>query len=142
MNVSNVLEEMNTQTRVFVTFFVLVVLIVGIYLFSDWFSKTTGYVLGEDQKIAFAECLASKEAVFYETANCAECDAQQALFGVPAWDLIEKQACDAQTRCVGLASLPAWEIEGAFYYGFKEFSELDAISSCDIRPASDERVAA
>ncbi len=141
MNVSSRLEDMNTQTRVLVTFFVLVALIMSAYLFSDWFSKTTGYVLGEDQKIAFAECLASKGTVFYETANCADCYAQQTLFGIAAWELIEKRACDAQTKCVGLTSLPAWELEGKFYYGFKEFSEIDAISTCDIRPASDERVA-
>lgn len=125
---------MRTQTRVFVTFFVLVMLIAGIYVFSDWFSKTTGYVLGEDQKIAFAECLASKKAIFYETTNCALCEKQRTLFGEASWRAITTYLCDSETRCTGLASLPAWEIEGKFYYGFKTFTELDEVSSCEIRP--------
>lgn len=127
---------MRTQTRVFITFFVLVLLVGGIYLFSDWFSKTTGYVLGEDQKLAFADCLASKGALFYVTSNCADCDKQATLFGSSAWERITKHTCDAQTKCTGLRSLPAWEIEGKFYYGFKTFIELDDVSSCDVQPSS------
>lgn len=129
-------EPMRTQTRVFTTFFVLIVLIAGIYFFSDWFSKTTGYVLGEDQKIAFADCLASKGAVFYETERCASCEKQRTLFGDAAWNKITTRFCDRETRCTGLSSLPAWEIEGTFHYGFKTFNELDAVSSCDVQPAA------
>lgn len=127
---------MRTQTRVFVTFFVLVALIAGIYLFSDWFSKTTGYVLGEDQKMAFADCLASKGAIVYVTENCAVCDKQRELFGSAAWEKIATRTCNAETRCTGLRSLPAWEIEGAFYYGFRSFTELDDASSCDVQPTA------
>jgi hypothetical protein len=48
---------MQAQTKVFLTFGILVLLIGGLYLFSDWFSKVTGYQLGEDQKIRFIQCL-------------------------------------------------------------------------------------
>ncbi len=127
--------DMETQTRVVVTFFVLVALIAGTYVFSDWFSKTTGYVLGEDQKIAFAQCIADKGAVFYQTERCVACEEQRTLFGERAWELIEKKVCD-ERMCTGLTSLPAWELEGKIYYGFKTFNELDALSSCEITPVA------
>lgn len=127
---------MRTQTRVFVTFFVLVVLIVGIYLFSDWFSKATGYALGEDQKIAFATCLVSKGVVLYETPDCLACEQQRTLLGESAYDLIPKQRCTKETRCNGLKEIPAWELEGVFSYGKKTYEQLDALSSCDIGPTN------
>ena len=127
---------METQTRVVVTFVVLVALIAGTYVFSDWFSKTTGYVLGEDQKVAFAQCIADNGAVFYESERCAECEEQRTLFGERAWAIIETKLCDSTTRCTGLSRLPAWEVEGKIHYGFKTFNELDELSSCEITPAS------
>ena len=42
---------MNRQQQVFLTMGVLIVLIIGMYVFSDWFSKVTGYFTGADEKI-------------------------------------------------------------------------------------------
>ena len=46
---------MRQYTKTMLTFFVLVILLTGMYVFTDWFSKTTGYVLGEDEKTKLAQ---------------------------------------------------------------------------------------
>lgn len=127
---------MDKPTRVMLTMGVIVVLIIGLYLFSDWFSKATGYALGEDQKIAFATCLVGKGAVLYESADCLPCEQQRALLGEGAYALLSHQLCDKQTRCGGLKELPAWELEGKFVYGKKTYQALDDLSSCEIGPAT------
>lgn len=127
---------MQHSSRVILTMGCLVALVAGMYLFSDWFSKTTGYVLGEDQKIAFADCLSEKNVIFYEKEHCAACEEQRRLFGEQAWEHIMTHTC-IPGSCTGLASLPAWEIEGAFHYGFQTFQDLDEHSSCNLEtPAS------
>lgn len=122
---------METKTRVFVTLGVLVVLISGIYIFSDWFSKTTGYVLGEDQKAAFVTCLNQNASTLYETDDCAECEKQREILGERSYEIMNRVTCGADL-CKGLKHVPAWEIEGKFYYGVKTFKELDELSSCAI----------
>ena len=123
---------MDSKRRVFISIFALFILIVGLYFFTDWFSKTTGYALGEDQKIKFAQCLAERGTVIYETASCSDCEKQRVVLGENAYGIIAKQMCDAQTKCAGLKQIPAWEIEGKFYYGLYDFKQLDEVSSCEI----------
>lgn len=123
---------MQPRTRVFLTLFIVLALIAGLYIFTDWFSKATGYVLGEDQKIKFITCLNDNHSTLYLTENCADCEKQVTKLGETPYNLINKITCDVDL-CNGLQSVPAWEIEGKFYYGVKEFKELDDIStSCNI----------
>ena len=122
---------MDSRTRAFLTLFILVVAIAGLYIFSDWFSKATGYALGEDQKIKFAQCLNDKASTLYETINCPDCEKQQVLLGENAYAIIKKITCN-DNLCEGLKEIPAWEIEGKFYYGLMTFRELDEISACEI----------
>ena len=123
---------MNTSTRVFVTMTILVALIAGLYVFSDWFSKTTGYLLGDDQKARLVECLQNHGAVLYENSTCSECWDQQKILGKGPYSLIKKTECEGSITCSGLRSIPAWEIDGAFYYGKKSFKQLSDISGCTL----------
>ncbi len=122
---------MKVKTRVYVTFAILVLLVAGIYVFSDWFSKTTGYLLGEDQKVRFVSCLNEKNTILYTKDDCVECFRQQGILGDKAFEIIEKFNC-AGNSCANLRELPAWEINGKIYYGKKDFKELSEISGCEI----------
>lgn len=119
---------MEPRMRVFVTLCAVIVLIVGLYVFTDWFSKVTGYQLGEDQKMVFAGCL-NEKGTFYFTQECAGCEKQAKLFGANSYAVLNKIEC-GDDRCGGLASLPAWELNGKAYYGFKGFKELSELSGC------------
>ncbi len=120
---------MNNERRVLVTLMVLIVLIASIYVFTDWFSKTTGYTLGEDQKIKFAQCLAKNNTVLYITENCYPCEQQYKMLGDSAYKIVPKIVC-GKDSCQGLSSLPAWQINNKFYYGKKDFKELSDLSGC------------
>lgn len=122
---------MNTSVRVLVTFGILIVLIAGLYVFSDWFSKTTGYFSGEEQELQFVGCLEDHGAVLYLKEDCSACLRQERVFTPKALELISTVSCD-QVSCGNLPELPAWEIDGQFYYGEKDFKQLSQISSCEI----------
>jgi len=127
---------MEPSRRVLLTAAVLLVLIVGFYLFSDWFSKATGYVLGEDQKVAFANCLKEHGTFLYEGVECAQCEKQRGILGESAYAIVPRVLCGTDL-CRGLRSVPAWEIEGKLSYGTKTYKELDSLSSdCEIIASS------
>jgi len=122
---------MELRTRVFVTIVFLVGLIGGLYLFSDWFSKATGYALGEDQKTAFANCLNERGSALYESESCSACEKQNEILGENAYAIIRKVICGSDL-CGGLVSVPAWELDGKIYYGIKTYKQLDELSGCAI----------
>lgn len=123
---------MKERTRVIVTFAVLVVLIAGLYLFADWFSKTTGYILGEEEKVKLVECLNEKNAVMYGSATCPKCDAWKEKFG-SAFSRINYVVCSSlEGKCGQLNALPAWEISGKLSYGVDDFKELIEVSGCGL----------
>ena len=80
---------MKQFTKVMVTFGFLALLIFGLYTFSDWFSRTTGYVLGEDEKIKLAQCLEGENTKFYVSDTCPSCDVQKEKFGETAMKFID-----------------------------------------------------
>jgi hypothetical protein len=114
-----------------ITFFVMVLLIFGLYAFSNWFSRTTGYVLGEDEKLKLAQCLEGKNAVFYISFTCPYCEKQIKIFGETAMNFIDVKLCNNLEDCPE-GGVPAWEIQGKIHYGFKDFNELSDISGCSI----------
>lgn len=122
---------MDSALRVILTLGILVMLVAGLYVFSDWFSKTTGYVLGEDQQIRFVQCLGEKQTVLYLKDDCVDCFRQGEIFAENAFDLLDVAYCD-ELDCSNLKSLPAWEISGKLYYGKKDFKELSEISGCKL----------
>ena len=114
-----------------ITFGAMVFIIFGLYFFSDWFSKTTGYVLGEDEKLKLAQCLSTKDVVFYRSTTCPKCDEQIELFGETASDFLKVVSCDNADECPS-GGVPAWKIKGQTYYSIKQFDELIEISGCSV----------
>jgi hypothetical protein len=100
----------------------------GLYVFSDWFSKVTGYILGDDQKVRLMECLDKKNTALYTADRCTECFEQQQLIGEKAYSLLKVISCD-KAQC-NFEALPIWEIAGSFYPGKKTLEELATISGC------------
>ena len=126
---------MKSKTKVIISFIILIVLIFGLYSFTNWFSKVTGYVLGEDEKIKLAQCLNSKGVILYTSATCPSCEWQLDLLGETASQFINIFECNnvEQGACSELKGVPAWKINGEFYYGKKNFKELIEISGCSIK---------
>ena len=125
---------MDQRMRVFITFVILVVVLFGLYAATNWISRTTGYVLGEDEKMSLAICLAQKGAVFYVSDSCAECDAEKKIFGEDAFAKLIVVNCDKQPLgCKSVENVPAWRIEDNFVYGFQSFKELSSFSTCPLK---------
>ena len=126
---------MQPRTRAIISFAILIIVLFGLYFFADWFSKATGYALGEDEKIKLAQCLSNKETVLYTSTTCPNCDMQLKLFGEEASEYLNIFEChDLETGdCTSLQGVPSWKINDKFYLGFKNFKELIEISSCDVK---------
>jgi hypothetical protein len=121
---------MKSRTKALISFGILVFLVFGLYYFTNWFSKVTGFALGEDDKLAMAQCLDGKGVVLYVSATCPKCDEQLEMFGNTAARFIEIYGCGSVEDCQGIRVLPAWKINGLFYDGYKNFKELEEISGC------------
>ena len=122
---------MEQTAKAMITFGVLVLIVLGLYLFSDWFSKTTGYVLGEDEKLKIAQCLTIKDVVFYRSSTCPRCDEQMELFGESAAKFLTITNCASVEECPE-GGVPAWKIDSEIYYGVKQFNELISVSGCAV----------
>lgn len=121
---------MQKRNKLIITFVFLVFLVAGLYFFTDWFSKTTGYAVGEDPDINLANCLTSKGIKMYGGKSCPICKFQESLFG-EAFKFIPYVDCSKKLmECFDLESVPAWEINGKIYYGIKELSTLRILSGC------------
>ncbi len=129
---------MNTQQKVLLSFGILVVLIFGLYFFTDWFSKVTGYFTGEDERTKLAKCLDEKEAEFYGGIYCKDCERQLTLFG-SAVEFLQYVECETNTegeiideKCKNIREIPAWYINKNIVYGYKDLKELEEISGCEV----------
>ena len=122
---------MGVMKRSLVTFGVLVVLLVGLFYFTQWFSLITGYALGEDEKLKLAQCLNGKGSTLYISSTCPSCIKQINEFG-DADKFLNVQECSDVSECPAIKAVPAWRINGEFYYGFHELKKLADISGCEI----------
>lgn len=122
---------MEQTTKTILTFGVMVFVIFGLYFFSDWFSKTTGYVLGEDEKLKLAQCLGTKDVTFYRSSTCPECDEQIDAFGKDASRFLKIVSCSSVEECPD-GGVPAWKIGSQIHYGVKNFDELTSLSGCSL----------
>lgn len=120
---------MQQFTKTALTFAILILLIFGLYIFANWFSRTTGYVLGEDEKTKLTQCLTLKGAVFYISETCPLCDKQLELFGESASEFLTIITCETPSQCPK-GGVPAWTINQETSYGFKNFNELSELSGC------------
>lgn len=121
---------MDQYRKTMITFGVLILVLFGLYYFSDWFSKTTGYVLGEDEKEKLVSCLNDKSAVLYTSKTCPDCDNQLDLFG-NAKEKVNVITCSSAEECPE-GGVPAWQIGKQIVYGVKSLEELIEISGCEI----------
>ncbi len=128
---------METKYKAVMSFVVLVVLIFGLYYFTDWFSKVTGYISGEDETTKFAQCLEERGVEFYGGRYCAQCEKQREVFGSSIGFLNYIECATnprgevIDTRCQNLREIPAWYINKSIYYGYKNISELRELSGCE-----------
>ena len=122
---------MEQQTKTILTFAFLIIVLFGLYFFSDWFSKTTGYAPGEDEKLKLVLCLNAHDAVFYRSATCPDCDEQLELFGAEAAKFVNVINCESVDNCPA-GGVPAWKIGTQTHYGVKRFDELISVSGCAV----------
>lgn len=121
---------MQKRTRVIFTFAALVVLVAGLYFFTNWFSIVTGYLKGEDSAASLASCLSSQGAEFYGNEFCVDCEKQALEFGI-AFEKIHYIDCGREKEnCPNLREIPAWFINGKIHYSYKSLDELKELSSC------------
>lgn len=125
-------KKMEQYTKTMITFGVFVVVLFGLYYFSDWFSRTTGYVLGDDEKMKLATCLKNNGAVFYTSSTCPDCERQLEMFGKDAAGVLNVVICASVDECP-IGGVPAWRIGRETIYGVKEFDELIRISGCNVK---------
>ncbi len=125
---------MQKRTKLLTTFLIAILLIGGLYMFTDWFSKITGYFTGESEKVRVAHCLTDQGAEFYGTEYCATCEKQKDILGSEAFRKINYIDCGKDKEdCPNIQSIPAWFIpnsEKKINYGFFELKELKKISGC------------
>jgi len=109
----------------------MIFLIMGLYFFSDWFLKTTGYLIEkEEEENELARCLTEKGAVMYGAKKCPDCGRQKGIFG-SGFRYVRYQECNGNVgKCQELKGVPAWEINGNLLYGVKSLKELRVLSGC------------
>lgn len=121
---------MHPYYRTMITFFVLIGLIASLYFFSNWFSRNTGYVLGEDQKIALAQCLSNNNVILYVSSTCFSCENQLDVFGTEASKHLTIVQCDTIEDCPDVPGVPSWKVNGEYYTGKQNLNTLQEISGC------------
>jgi len=121
---------MEKRTIVLLTFFFIIILITGLYLFTGWFSMVTGYFSGEDEKTKLAHCLKDQNAQFFGSQYCADCEKQLTMFGTSSKAIHYKDCGKEKELCPNIREIPAWYINKKFHYGLKTLTELQEISSC------------
>lgn len=123
--------EMERRTKVIASFIFLIALVTGLYFFSDWFSKTTGYLIeDEEREVELAKCLSEKNIVLYGAKKCPDCKKQKDIFG-NGFKYINYKECNGTIgKCQELRGVPAWEVNGRIIYGVKSLEELGFLAGC------------
>ncbi len=122
---------MEKRNKVIISFIFIILLVTGLYLFADWFSKTTGYAVGDDPDVDLAKCLAKEGVVFYGSVDCGKCREQNILFSNNAIREINYIDCSEDPGvCANLENIPAWVINGNIYYRIFSLNELRVLSGC------------
>ena len=123
------------RRKLLMTGFILIVLVIALYFFTSWFSKTTGFSVGENQLDNLINCLNEKGAVLYISDTCPDCEKQRELFGESYKNLDVFNCALDQDFCLlekDLKAVPAWEIERTQHYGFLSLADLEDRSGCQI----------
>ena len=121
---------MKPRTKVLVSFIFIVFLVSGLYVFTDWFSRVTGYFGGEAQTEKLVNCLNSKGVQVYVSLYCPDCEKQRNDFGKHWKGLTIIECGDKKELCPNLRSVPAWYLGKTIHYGYKNFTDLQKLSGC------------
>ena len=101
---------MERRLKLYLTLGFIIVLVSGLYTFTNWFSIVTGYLTGEDEKTKLAQCLDGKDVQFFGSDFCADCEKQKEVFK-GAFRHIEEIECGKEKElCPNIRSIPAWFI--------------------------------
>lgn len=123
---------METKNKVILTFIVLIFLIAALYIFADWFSKTTGFLVEDDPDNKLAKCLTQKGARLYSASSCPNCKKQESFLGIAIFESLNKIDCSSSPlSCSELRMVPAWFVNNSMHYGVKTTQELKALSGCE-----------
>lgn len=124
------MEQKNKFKKFVITLIILIVLVIGLYLFADWFSKTTGYAIGNSKNTKIAKCLSEKGVEFYGSGFCTECEEQKEMW-MGAFQYISYIDCGKEKElCPNIREIPAWYINKEIHYGSKSFDELQELAGC------------
>jgi len=123
---------MEKKVQVLITFIIAILLVTGLYIFTDWFSKVTGYFAGEDEKTKLAQCLQEQNAEFYTSVYCPACAKQKAILG-RSIKLINTIDCGKNLEnCPNIKEIPAWYLNKTIHYNYFNLTELDELSGCNV----------
>ena len=98
---------MEKRTSVLITFALVIVMIAGLYIFTDWFSQVTGYFLGEGEIKKIAFCLNENGAEFYGSSYCPDCEKTRKLFGQSFKSIHYIDCGKEMENCPNIQSIPA-----------------------------------
>ncbi len=122
---------MKKVVKAAITFIFAILLVASLYIFSDWFSKTTGYIIDESPEMDLARCLALKKVKIYGADSCPDCSLQKKLFKDEAFKILNYINCsESPIQCKEIKSVPAWEINNSLIYGIRNLNELRYLSKC------------
>jgi hypothetical protein len=122
---------MERKYSVLFTFAVLFLIVLGMYGFTNWFSKITGYFTGEGQDVQLGKCLYEKGAEIYVNENCARCEEQENILGDGLKFIKIIDCSKSQEMCANLREIPAIYFNGTFVYGVNSIENLKTISGCE-----------
>jgi len=120
---------MEKKTKLLMTFSILIIMVAGLYVATDWFSKVTGFFT-EDETQKLASCLNERGTEFYTSNYCADCNQQLKVFGSSINQVRTRDCGKEMENCPNIRSIPAWYINGEINYGVKTIDELREISDC------------
>jgi len=124
---------MEKKFQVLITFVFLVLLIAGLYIFTNWFSLITGYFTGESQHESLVNCLNEQGAEFYFSEYCADCERQKNEFGSSFKKISQINCGRNMENCPNIREVPAWYIpssEQKIHYGFLTFDQIQELGNC------------
>jgi hypothetical protein len=121
---------MDTKRKVMFSFLALIVIVAGLYFFTDWFSKVTGYFTGESEIERVIECLDKQGVEYYSIINCKECEDQQEILGKSISKIKVDCGSDGED-CGNIKDFPTWFIQGKSVKGVLTLDDLKEISGCE-----------
>ncbi|MBU0760220.1 MAG: hypothetical protein ABII03_00165 [Nanoarchaeota archaeon] len=125
---------MEKKFQVMLTFAALIVLVAGLYIFTNWFSIITGYFTGESEQARLAQCLQKQGAELYSSDFCSECEQQKTVFGKSFAQINYIDCGKEKENCPNIQQVPAWFIpnsEEKIHYGLKTLNELKNLAGCE-----------